>query len=89
MHVVVDPILGNKLRPHQIEGVQFLYNSVMGQQIEGHNGCIMADEVRKSRVRRVLWIPPPQRCCFLTPRLNSRWASARRSSVSPFHGPCW
>lgn len=52
MHVVVDPMLGAKLRPHQIEGVQFLYNSVMGHLIEGHNGCIMADEVSVSHASR-------------------------------------
>ncbi|EGD76329.1 hypothetical protein PTSG_01031 [Salpingoeca rosetta] len=45
VHVVVDPILGTKLRPHQVEGVQFLWNAVTGVNIEGFNGCIMADEM--------------------------------------------
>lgn len=45
VHVVVDPFVGKKLRPHQIEGVQFLYDSVTGKRIEGYNGCIMADEM--------------------------------------------
>ncbi|KJH48017.1 protein, SNF2 family [Dictyocaulus viviparus] len=34
VHVVVDPIVGNILRPHQREGVQFMFH-----------GCIMADEM--------------------------------------------
>ncbi|EDQ87367.1 uncharacterized protein MONBRDRAFT_10186 [Monosiga brevicollis MX1] len=41
--VVVDPILGAKLRPHQIEGVQFLYDCVTGLKIPGYHGAIMAD----------------------------------------------
>eukprot|EP00049_Salpingoeca_infusionum_P015532 m.303442 g.303442 ORF g.303442 m.303442 type:complete len:779 (+) comp15893_c0_seq5:229-2565(+) len=45
VHVVVDPIVGRKLRPHQVEGVQFLWNSVTGKQVDGHFGCIMADEM--------------------------------------------
>ncbi|KAK6045851.1 helicase protein [Cooperia oncophora] len=35
VHVVVDPVVGNILRPHQIEGVQFMYNCVTGRNIEG------------------------------------------------------
>lgn len=45
VHVVVDPVLGNILRPHQREGVTFMYNCVTGVQIEGMYGCIMADEM--------------------------------------------
>ena len=42
--VVVDPILGEKLRPHQREGVKFIFECVMGLK-EGFkgNGCILAD----------------------------------------------
>ncbi|KAL7719918.1 DNA repair and recombination protein RAD54B [Entamoeba marina] len=42
--VVVDPILGEKLRPHQKEGVKFMYDCVMGLK-KGYkgNGCILAD----------------------------------------------
>lgn len=42
--VVVDPILGKHLRDHQREGVQFLYECVMGMRCEGE-GAIMADEM--------------------------------------------
>lgn len=43
--VVVDPVLGNILRPHQREGVKFMYDCVTGQQIPDAYGCIMADEM--------------------------------------------
>jgi len=45
VHVVVDPIVGNVLRPHQREGVKFMYDCVTGIKIEGAYGCIMADEM--------------------------------------------
>ncbi|RZF46146.1 hypothetical protein LSTR_LSTR013104 [Laodelphax striatellus] len=45
VHVVVDPILSNILRPHQREGVKFMYECVTGQRIEDAYGCIMADEM--------------------------------------------
>ncbi|XP_075997695.1 DNA repair and recombination protein RAD54-like [Genypterus blacodes] len=45
VHVVVDPVLGNVLRPHQREGVKFLWDCVTGRRIAGSYGCIMADEM--------------------------------------------
>ncbi|XP_015782162.1 DNA repair and recombination protein RAD54-like [Tetranychus urticae] len=45
VHVVVDPVLGRILRPHQREGVKFMFDCVTGKQIEGSYGCIMADEM--------------------------------------------
>ncbi|KAJ8916525.1 hypothetical protein NQ315_000167 [Exocentrus adspersus] len=45
VHVVVDPLLGNILRPHQREGVKFMYDCVTSVQIPGSYGCIMADEM--------------------------------------------
>lgn len=45
VHVVVDPILSKVLRPHQREGVKFLYDCVNGRRIENNYGCIMADEM--------------------------------------------
>lgn len=44
VHVVVDPVVGNILRPHQREGVRFMYECVTGAKGD-FNGCIMADEV--------------------------------------------
>ncbi|XP_068246922.1 DNA repair and recombination protein RAD54-like [Palaemon carinicauda] len=43
--VVVDPLLSKILRPHQREGVKFMYDCVTGNQIENNFGCIMADEM--------------------------------------------
>ncbi|KAG7272523.1 hypothetical protein CRUP_006812, partial [Coryphaenoides rupestris] len=45
VHVVVDPVLGNVLRPHQREGVKFLWDCVTGRRILDSHGCIMADEM--------------------------------------------
>lgn len=45
MHVVVDPVLSAILRPHQRDGVQFMYDCVTGVRIENFEGCIMADEM--------------------------------------------
>lgn len=44
VHVVVDPLLGNILRPHQREGVKFMYDCVTGKFGE-YCGCINADEM--------------------------------------------
>ncbi|XP_069477466.1 DNA repair and recombination protein RAD54B isoform X2 [Ambystoma mexicanum] len=43
--VVVDPYLTVHLRPHQREGVVFLYECVMGMRVEGKFGAILADEM--------------------------------------------
>ncbi|KDQ57711.1 hypothetical protein JAAARDRAFT_156637 [Jaapia argillacea MUCL 33604] len=43
--VVVDPVLGRHLRPHQSEGVRFLYECVMGLRKHEGQGCILADEM--------------------------------------------
>ncbi|XP_036378447.1 DNA repair and recombination protein RAD54-like [Megalops cyprinoides] len=45
VHVVVDPVLGKVLRPHQREGVKFLWDCVTGRRILNSYGCIMADEM--------------------------------------------
>ena len=46
VHVVIDPQLSAILRPHQREGVKFMYECVTGARLEGDlSGCIMADEV--------------------------------------------
>uniref|UniRef100_A0A0A9Z4R9 DNA repair and recombination protein RAD54-like n=2 Tax=Lygus hesperus TaxID=30085 RepID=A0A0A9Z4R9_LYGHE len=45
VHVVVDPVLSNILRPHQREGVKFMYECVTGVRIDDAYGCIMADEM--------------------------------------------
>ncbi|KAJ9655837.1 DNA-dependent ATPase protein rad54 [Neophaeococcomyces mojaviensis] len=43
--VVIDPRLAKVLRPHQVEGVKFLYRCTTGLIDENARGCIMADEM--------------------------------------------
>ncbi|XP_063055233.1 DNA repair and recombination protein RAD54B [Engraulis encrasicolus] len=43
--VVMDPHLTYHLRPHQREGVIFLYECVMGMRLSGRCGAILADEM--------------------------------------------
>lgn len=43
--VVIDPRLAKILRPHQVDGVKFLYNCTMGFIDPRVHGCIMADEM--------------------------------------------
>jgi DNA repair and recombination RAD54-like protein len=38
VHVVVDPVLAKVLRPHQVEGVRFLYQCTTGQVHPEANG---------------------------------------------------
>jgi DNA repair and recombination protein RAD54B len=43
--VVVDPHLTKHLRVHQRDGIQFLYDCLMGNTTPSFNGCILADEM--------------------------------------------
>ncbi|XP_078157888.1 DNA repair/recombination protein [Carex rostrata] len=44
--IVVDPLLVRYLRPHQREGVQFMFDCVSGLSgAEGISGCILADDM--------------------------------------------
>ncbi|KAK3669638.1 DNA-dependent ATPase protein rad54 [Recurvomyces mirabilis] len=43
--VVIDPRLAKVLRPHQVEGVKFMYRCATGLIDETAEGCIMADEM--------------------------------------------
>eukprot|EP01132_Coremiostelium_polycephalum_P006046 gene6046-7531_t len=55
--VVVDPILGTKLRPHQVEGVQFMFDCLLGFKggYKG-NGCILADDMGLGKTIQALTI---------------------------------
>uniref|UniRef100_A0A8C5DDD8 RAD54 like n=1 Tax=Gouania willdenowi TaxID=441366 RepID=A0A8C5DDD8_GOUWI len=60
VHVVVDPVLGKVLRPHQREGVKFLWECVTGRRIPGSYGCIMADEMGLGKTLQciaLMWTP--------------------------------
>lgn len=43
--VVVDPFICHHLRPHQREGVAFMYETVMGLRAFEGKGAILADEM--------------------------------------------
>lgn len=77
---MVDPLLGNKLRPHQKIGVQFLFDCTMGLRkgFEG-NGCILADDMglgKSIQAIALLWtllkqgptgIPAARRAAVVSP----------------------
>ena len=44
-NVFVPPVLAKWLLPHQREGVQFMYECVMGLRDFAGNGCILADDM--------------------------------------------
>ena len=55
--VVVDPYISQRLRPHQRDGIQFVYDCVMGRHGPG-KGCILADEMglgKSLQALTVLW----------------------------------
>ena len=43
--VIVEPIVGSKLRDHQIEGVRFIYDALTGKSDSQCHGCILADDM--------------------------------------------
>jgi SNF2 family DNA or RNA helicase len=43
--VVCDPFLSRKLRPHQREGIQFLWRCIAGTKTSRSSGCILADDM--------------------------------------------
>ena len=52
-HVYVPPVLAKWLRPHQREGVQFMYECVMGLKDFPGAGCILADDMGLGKVSSV------------------------------------
>ncbi len=42
---MVDPVLAKVLRPHQREGVKFMWDCITGVTLPDNHGCIMADEM--------------------------------------------
>lgn len=42
---MLDRFLELILRPHQVEGVRFLYDSVMHRRHPGYSGAILADDM--------------------------------------------
>jgi DNA repair and recombination RAD54-like protein len=87
--VVIDPRLSKVLRPHQIEGVKFLYRATTGMIDPNANGCIMADEMGLGKTLQcitLMWTllkqspdpgkPTIQKCIIACPSsLVRNWAN--------------
>lgn len=87
--VVIDPRLSKVLRPHQVEGVKFLYKCTTGKIVENQYGCIMADEMGLGKTLQciaLLWTlikqsphagkPSIEKCIIACPSsLVKNWAN--------------
>ncbi|KAF2495684.1 helicase swr1 [Lophium mytilinum] len=87
--VVIDPKLAKVLRPHQIEGVKFLYRCTTGLIDPNAEGCIMADEMGLGKTLQciaLMWTllkqspeagkPTIQKCVIVCPSsLVRNWAN--------------
>ncbi|MFT7816245.1 DNA repair and recombination protein RAD54B isoform X1 [Arapaima gigas] len=87
--VVVDPHLTTHLRPHQKEGVIFLYECIMGMRVSQRHGAILADEMGLGKTLQcitLLWTllrqgpyggrPVARRVLVVTPgSLVKNWAA--------------
>ncbi|XP_042891287.1 DNA repair and recombination protein RAD54B-like [Penaeus japonicus] len=85
--VVVDPYISGKLRPHQQNGVIFLYECVMGYRLNDNHGAILADEMGLGKTLQcitLIWtllkqgpyggIPVVRRALIVTPSsLTNNW----------------
>ena len=80
--VAVDPVLGAHLRPHQREGVKFLYECVMGlrhsKDFSGY-GCILAVSPNFAYLRAFFF-------SFLLFAIRTRWVLERLSRHSLWYG---
>ncbi|KAG5653830.1 hypothetical protein H0H81_010103 [Sphagnurus paluster] len=54
--VVIDPRLTKVLRPHQVEGVKFLFKCTTGMLVDNQYGCIMADEMGLGKTLQFKWL---------------------------------
>ncbi|KAF3490512.1 DNA repair and recombination protein RAD54 [Arthroderma uncinatum] len=87
--VVIDPRLSKILRPHQVEGVKFLYRCTTGLVDKNASGCIMADGMGLGKTLQcitLMWTllkqspeagkPTVQKCVIACPAtLVGNWAN--------------
>lgn len=52
--MILDPGLNAKMKPHQKEGLLFLYNCINGLAGFNGNGCILADEMGLGKTIQVI-----------------------------------
>ncbi|KAJ1582028.1 hypothetical protein NDA15_000433 [Ustilago hordei] len=79
--VVLDPQLAKALRPHQVQGVKFLYERVMGMHANSDKGrgCILADQMGLGKTLQTiaLILTLAKQNCYYT----SRSATIHRALV--------
>jgi DNA repair and recombination RAD54-like protein len=97
--VVVDPVLSAKLREHQREGVQFMFDCLMGLKPLGGHGCILADDMGLGKTLQsvaIIWTllkqggpggkPACRKCLVVCPAsLVKNWAAEFDKWL---HGEC-
>ncbi|KAK0546066.1 helicase [Tilletia horrida] len=72
--VVVDPIISNQLRPHQREGVRFLYECMMGMRGDTQaTGAILADEMGLGKTLQTIALIQTllRQNCYYTPNSHT------------------
>lgn len=86
--VVVDPVVGDKLRPHQRMGVRFLFDCIIGERMPGYHGAILADEMGLGKTIQTIatvftclkqgkrGLPTARKCLIVTPSsLVKNWCN--------------
>ncbi|RNE97085.1 putative DNA repair and recombination protein RAD54 [Trypanosoma rangeli] len=86
--VVVDPVIGDKLRPHQKMGVRFLFDCITGERMSGYHGAILADEMGLGKTIQTVatiytclrqgkyGLPTARKCLVVTPSsLVKNWCN--------------
>ncbi|TIB64422.1 hypothetical protein E3P78_01186 [Wallemia ichthyophaga] len=100
--VVIDPRLSKVLRPHQVEGVKFLYRCTTGLVSPSAHGCIMADEMGLGKTLQciaLLWTllkqsprpgrPTVDKCIIVCPSsLVRNWANEFTKWLGPNQVGC-
>ncbi|OJJ73242.1 hypothetical protein ASPBRDRAFT_53463 [Aspergillus brasiliensis CBS 101740] len=89
--VVIDPRLAKVLRPHQVEGVKFLYRCTTGMVDKNANGCIMADGMGLGKTQSPeAGLTTIQKCIIACPSsLVGNWANELvkwlgKDAITPF-----
>lgn len=77
-NVYVPKVLAKWLRPHQREGVQFMYECVMGLKDFPGAGCILADDMGLGKVRVFMMCL----CTMLLFLVLSQWQCLSRAVSS-------
>ena len=75
----VDPLLTRWLRPHQREGVQFMFDCVLGLRQSTGFGCILADDMGLGEA----WSPPAVLAWSVCNR-SDMWSRNPRTLTSLF-----